>query len=200
MQGYNETFARIYNARWRGFASTVAPLIRGFYEQTETGAHVRTLLDLSPAMLDHARENVRDAVASGQARFVQGDAAAFSFDERFGLVVSTYDALNHLPDLPALRGAFRSVYSVLEPGGWFVFDLNTRLGLRRWAGASYQEDETVALFNRGVLIEDLDRAYTSLGGCRIPARALRQNPLAGEPAGIARRGGAGLRRSGLVKV
>jgi SAM-dependent methyltransferase len=192
MQGYGEGFAAIYNMRWHRFASEAAPRILSLYEGTplherrtkvldiacgsgqlalhflEKGYDV-VGLDLSPAMLAHATTNAQhhhghDYIAEGRARFVEGDAADFSFDERFGLVVSTFDALNHLPDLPALKGCFRSTFDVLEPGGLFVFDLNTRFGLSRWSGINVQEEEDLVLITRGVVVEEEDRAYTQISG------------------------------------
>ena len=53
-------------------------------------------IDLSPHMLAHAEENNRVYIESGQARFLQGDALDFRLEERFGLVVATYDALNQM--------------------------------------------------------------------------------------------------------
>ena len=192
MQGYSEGFAAIYNMRWNAFASAAAPRIIALYEQTALSHHVKRLLDLacgtgllmlaflergydavgldlSPAMLAHARENVRaqgtrDLLATGQARFVEGDAAGFTLDATFGLVTSTFDALNHLPDMDALRGCFRSVFRVLEPDGLFVFDLNTRFGLQRWAGMNVQDEEDLVLITRGVVVDDEKRAYTQISG------------------------------------
>ncbi len=89
-------------------------------------------LDLSAAMLVHARENVkaqgtRDFIAEGYrvVCFAGGNAANQPMEDTFGLVTSTFDALNHLPDIDALRGRFRSTAKVLAPGGLFVFDLNS---------------------------------------------------------------------------
>ncbi len=148
MQAYGSGFARIYNIRWAGFARHVAPLLRAYYEAQpangapralldlccgtgqlalaflEQGYHV-TGLDLSPDMLAFARANAAAYVDSGQARFVEGDAADFRLDAPVGLAVSTFDALNHLPDLGALAGCFASVYRALVAGGVFIFDLNT---------------------------------------------------------------------------
>lgn len=186
MQAYNEGFARIYNMRWRDFAQRIAPYIRAFYEE-KAGADDRSLLDiccgtgqlalhflenghtvtgldLSPAMLQYARENAREYIEAGRARFVEGDAADFSLEDRFGLAVSTYDALNHLPDMDALRGCFRSVFAALIDGGWFIFDLNTRRGLRRWSGVSVQESEDLTLITRGLVLDDKNRAYTQISG------------------------------------
>lgn len=187
MQGYGESFARIYNMRWTHFAQNLAPRIRDFYEGhrgDRTSKRVLDLacgtgqlatlflesgyevvgLDLSPAMLAYAKENNLEAVTEGRARFVEGDAADFEFDQRFGLVVSTFDALNHLPDFDDLEGCFASTAAVLEPGGWFVFDLNTRFGLRRWGGISVQDEEDLVLITRGVVSEEEGRAYTQISG------------------------------------
>lgn len=187
MQAYGEGFARIYNLRWGGFANEVAPRFRDFYAHTvagQTGGAVLDLccgtgqlarhflehgyrvtgLDLSPAMLHYARQNTCAALATGQARFVHGDAADFTLEERFGLVVSTYDALNHLPDLESLQRCCHSVAAVLLEDGWFIFDLNTRLGLRRWGGVSVQDSEELFLISRGVVLEAEGRAYTQISG------------------------------------
>jgi SAM-dependent methyltransferase len=182
---YNSGFARVYNANWAGFANSVAPRIREFYEQTETGKSDRSILDIccgtgqlalhflengyqvtgldiSPAMLEHARENCRLYIDKAQAEFVQGDAASFSFDSTFGLAVSTYDAMNHLPDMEALRGCFHSTYAVLLAGGWFIFDLNTPRGLRQWTGMSVRDMEDLTLITRGV--DAGERKYTHITG------------------------------------
>ena len=60
----------------------------------------------------------------------KGDASDFTLGERFGLVVSTFDSLNHLENESALRKCFQCAHAVSN--GYFIFDLNTRNGLRRW--------------------------------------------------------------------
>lgn len=187
MQTYAEAFADIYNTHWINFANRVAPLLFDFYAQTPAGQEHPSLLDVccgtgqlalyflaqdyrvigldsSPAMLAHARENARAYVETGQARFIEGDAAAFTLDTQVGLAVSTYDALNHLPDMAALRGACHSVAAALVEGGWFLFDLNTRAGLQHWSGVSVQPGEELLLLTRGVVIEEQQRAYTHITG------------------------------------
>ena len=188
MQAYGPSFARIYNRLWAGFAERVAPAIRAFYESTPIGAHNRALLDvccgsgqlagyflahgyrvvgidLSPHMLGYARENNASYVAGGQARFVEADAADFCLEERFGLAVSTFDALNHLPGRAALQGCFRSVYPTLLQGGFFIFDLNTQAGLRaQWNGVQVQDTEELMLVNRGLYDEQGGRAWVRITG------------------------------------
>jgi len=121
-------------------------------------------LDLSEHMLAHARRTLGSFVEGGQVTFVQADAAGFELDERFGLIVSTFDALNHLPDRDALRSCFASVYAVTAPGGTFCFDLNTRAGMRRWLGISVVEDADSLIINRGLIDEERDRAWTRISG------------------------------------
>ncbi|MBL7200277.1 MAG: class I SAM-dependent methyltransferase [Anaerolineae bacterium] len=187
MQAYNPSFARIYNQRWTGFAQRVAPQIWTFYESTPAAEH-RSLLDLccgtgqlalaflerdyhvvgidlSEHMLLYARENAGSYLATGQARFIHADASDFGLDERFGLVVSTFDALNHLPSADALRNCFRCVYPVLLPGGFYVFDLNTRAGLRaRWNGVQVENTEEILLVTRGIYDEESEKAWTGITG------------------------------------
>jgi len=188
MAVYNPGFAHIYNVRWADFARGAAPLIQNFYEERSPEHVGRRLLDLccgtgqlalhflaqgyevlgidlSPAMLSYAEVNARTYVESGRARFVEGDAADFAVAEEFGLVVSTYDALNHLPGLGELQSCFRCVSSALVDKGWFIFDLNTIHGLRnQWTGVEVKDSEELTLFTRGILIEEQGRAYTCISG------------------------------------
>jgi SAM-dependent methyltransferase len=54
------------------------------------------------------------------------------FLETFDVVGAFYDTLNHLPDLDALAATFRTVASLLRPGGLLVFDLNNAFGFETW--------------------------------------------------------------------
>ncbi len=188
MQAYGCTFAKVYNALWGGFVDHVAPLIYEFYETVAgRGSKNKTLLDLccgtgqlsvfflvrgyrvvgldlSENMLRYARENARLFMDAGQADFVCGDAADFYLAEKFGLVVSTFDALNHLENESALRGCFRSTHTVLADDGYFIFDLNTASGLRRWNGMQVDPDDEVFLFNRGIFDEQTVKAWTKITG------------------------------------
>ena len=185
MQSYSQGFARAYDLRWSGFARQVAPLLL-FYAATPIGHKDRTVLDLccgtgqlaiyflekgyrvvgldlSEPMLEYAREHARQYIDAGQAAFVQGDASNFTFDERFGLVVSTYDALNHLEDEQALYRCFQCVSAVSD--GYFIFDLNTRSGLRRWNNVYVDEsDEDALIITHGVYDWTSDKAWTRISG------------------------------------
>lgn len=188
MQAYGPAFAHVYNQRWGGFARQAAPHLLAYYAATPAGQARRpvldlccgtghlaaalleagysvTGLDLSPAMLHLAAANTAAYTATGQARFVLRDAADFALPEPVGLVVSTYDALNHLPDLPTLRRCFACVAQALEPGGSFIFDLNTRRGLLdQWNGLHLTDGDELVLLQRGLFPAEGDRAWTKLSG------------------------------------
>jgi SAM-dependent methyltransferase len=187
-QAYSAAFARAYQLRWGFFARNSAPLLRAYYESTslgksnqelldlccgtgvlaahflEHGYHV-TGLDLSEAMLQFARQNTQAYVVAGLANFIQGDASDFHLDQKFGFIVSTFDALNHLADEDALGRCFRCVFSVLKEGGVFIFDLNTSLGLRQWNGMTVDDSSPEALvINRGFIVSETNRAWTAITG------------------------------------
>jgi len=187
MQAYGAAFARVYNEKWAHFGRHVAPLIRAFFESTPLGEREKSLLDvccgtgqlaqhfleqgyrvtgidLSPAMLSYAQQNNACYVEAGQARFFEADAADFTLDEQFGLVVSTFDALNHLPGKEALRGCLASVYPLLLPDGFFIFDLNTRAGLDQWNGINVREAPDHLIVDRGIFDREGDRAWVKITG------------------------------------
>jgi SAM-dependent methyltransferase len=187
MQAYGPSFARVYNLRWTAFATQLAPRLRAFYESGPSRGENPNVLDLccgtgqlaqhfldhgyqitgvdlSEPMLEHARANNAVYIITGQARFVQGDASDFTLPDTYGLVVSTYDALNHLPDFAALAGCFRSVYRVLAEDGIFIFDLNTLEGLRRWTGISVSDSPEMLLVIRSLFDEQQQKAFTAISG------------------------------------
>jgi SAM-dependent methyltransferase len=187
MDSYSPVFARLYNRDWTAFAERVAPMIHGFYAETPAGRTGKGVLDLccgtgqlalyfldhgyevtgldrSRGMLEIAARNLRSYLDSGRARLVQDDAAGFLLDDRFGLVVSTYDSLNHLPDRTALRGCFESVARVLEPGGYFIFDLNTRASMPNWNCFRLTEREDAMIVVRGIYDESEERALIGISG------------------------------------
>jgi SAM-dependent methyltransferase len=186
MQSYGLGFARIYNQKWSAFAKQLAPLIQGFYETFPIARENKVVLDLccgtgqlavhfleqgyrvigidlSQPMLQIARENARQWVEAGQATFLQADATDFRLDEPCGLVVSTFDSLNHLANEQALRSCFQRVYQASE--GTFICDLNTRVGLRRWNSINIDDSSDEALIiARGVFDSASDRAWTRITG------------------------------------
>ena len=187
MQAYSKLFSKVYNQMWRDYADRISPMLYDFYTGTSIGGSSKTLLDVccgtgqltayflergfsvvgldsSEDMLIYARKNSLPYVVSKQASFIQGDAASFQIDQEFGLVVSTFDALNHLPDIKALEGCIQSVYPVLEDDGYFIFDLNTTEGLKNWNSLRIKPGEEIFIFNRGIFDESTVKAWTKITG------------------------------------
>jgi SAM-dependent methyltransferase len=189
MQAYGEEFAGIYDLRWGGFARYIGPRLVELFNHTIVGAtkprildlccgagHLARILleegfsvlgiDLSPAMLEWAKARNRAFITAGLARFEVGDARDFEVTESFGIVVSTFDAMNHLDSLDELGSAFRCVHRALVDGGHFVFDINTRKGLEHWNGLEVDESRELTIISRGVFGSNMSRAYTHVSGFR----------------------------------
>jgi len=187
MQGYGRIFAKVYNLLWNDFADHIAPQVHDFYAATQVGQKQQPVLDLccgtgrlsrfflerdfrvvgldlSEHMIVYARENNLEYVVAKQADFIQGDAADFELDEKFGFTISTYDALNHLPDAEALVRCFRCVFDHLLDGSYFIFDLNTHAGLEQWNGVMVRPGQEVYLINRGMYDQHTVKAWTKITG------------------------------------
>jgi SAM-dependent methyltransferase len=97
-------------------------------------------VDPSAAMIAAARR--RDPGGS----YLVGDARTLALGVRFDLVIAVFDALNNLTGDDELGRACRRAARHLRPGGAFVFDVNTSVGLadlweddvaEGWAGDVY---------------------------------------------------------------
>lgn len=155
-----DPFARIYDRHWGAFATRVYPVLDHLVlKSLEPGCAVLDLccgagqlaaelsrhgyrttgLDGSAAMIAIAKGNAPDA------DFVVQDARNVALPAHFAAVLSTFDSLNHIMTLDELEQVFRSVFTVLDAGGRFVFDLNMEDGYRsRWRGSfAYVEEDHV---------------------------------------------------------
>ena len=77
----------------------------------------------SENMIDLARDNAREAEL--EATFIRQDMRELSLDDSFGLATSWFDSMNYLLARSDFRSTLDNVYDLLEPGGYFVFDVNT---------------------------------------------------------------------------
>jgi SAM-dependent methyltransferase len=186
-QVYGKEIARIYNQMWGSFAIEAASHIMDFYQGKEiyksnknvldiccgTGQllleflkndyHV-TGIDLSPYMISYARENTKEYEAKGAVNFVETDVSNFHLKKEYGLAVSTYDSINHLENKKALMGCFGSVYQCVIGGGYFIFDLNTKEGLKRWNSTHIEDKENILLIIKGIFDTKSDKAVTRISG------------------------------------
>ena len=90
----------------------------------EAGHNV-TGLDLSPAMLEHARQKVAGLLPAiaGRLTFVQGDMSAFDLGRTFPLILVPFRAFQHLLEPSAQRCALTCMRRHLAPDGHLVIDL-----------------------------------------------------------------------------
>jgi len=80
-----------------------------------------TGLDASEAMLEVGRDAA--ARAHAPVRFVAGDMATFTLDERFDAVLVALNSLLHLHTRVALEGCLAAVRAHLTPGGVFALSV-----------------------------------------------------------------------------
>ncbi|MFW6134843.1 MAG: class I SAM-dependent DNA methyltransferase [Elusimicrobiota bacterium] len=186
-QAYGKAFARVYNQMLSGFSKKAALHIMNFYQNKDiyksnknvldiccgTGQlaleflknkYQVTGIDLSPYMIFYARENTREYESKGVVNFLEADASNFNLKREYGLAVSTYDSINHFKNKEYLRGCFNSVYQCIVKNGYFIFDLNTRVGLQNWNGMNIKDTENILLIIRGIFDTDKDEAITRVSG------------------------------------
>ncbi len=98
-------------------------------------------VDGSPHMLAEARRKKeaasRDAAAALDVTWSQQDMRQLALNERVSLATCLYDSLNYMLTGEDLQAVFRRVQAALEPGGLFLFDMNTP-----WALATFWDDST----------------------------------------------------------
>lgn len=186
-QVYGKEFARIYNQMWGNFAIDAASHVMDFYKEKEiyksnknvldiccgTGQLVLEFLkndyhvtgiDFSSYMLFYARENTRKYEIKGAVNFIESDVSNFNLKREYGLAVSTYDSINHLANKKAFKDCFNSVYKCVVKGGYFIFDLNTKEGLKRWNSTHIEDKENIFLIIKGIFDKESDNAVTRISG------------------------------------
>ena len=105
-----------------------------------------TGIDQSSEMLAIARRKCP------AANFHQCDIASFALKERFDVVLCVFDTMNHVESFDRWLDVFERVSEHLQPGGLFVFDLNT-LGRLQFLGES---PPWVHHFDGNTLIMDVE--------------------------------------------
>ena len=94
-------------------------------------------IDISPHMIEMAKSKSTDHL---DISFEIKDMTDFSFDEKYDLVICTFDSLNYIIDLKNLKTVFVNISKVLLDKGFFVFDCNTeKLYLSRHKGQYERE-------------------------------------------------------------
>ncbi len=86
------------------------------------------------AGVDISSEMIRIAKKQSDAEKINVDfytqsAVNFEINKTFDLIVSFFDSLNYILEIEDLQSCFHHVYKHLNSGGYFIFDVNTRLAL-----------------------------------------------------------------------
>jgi len=189
-EAYGESAALRYNifeSLPTGFANRIAPKISTFYQQNSAGKTKKALLDVacgtgqlstyflnrgfdvvgldhSKYMLKYARSNNAEYVASGQAQFLGRDASHFQLERKFDLAVCTFNGMNHLNSMKQVESCLTSVHKALVPDGYFIFDINTEVGLKKVVEKMSIEDTDKEIIVRKRIF-DGQRIILSASGC-----------------------------------
>ncbi|MCQ2452530.1 MAG: class I SAM-dependent methyltransferase [Oscillospiraceae bacterium] len=136
---YGEAFSKIYNEfGWNYYPEAFAGQLIRWLE--ENGIQADSLLDigcgtgiLCEIMADRGLETLgvdlsENMIAIARSRrpelaYEIGNMITWQAPRSFDLVTCTGDALNHIPNLADVAQAFRQVFTALNPGGYFLFDI-----------------------------------------------------------------------------
>lgn len=80
-----------------------------------------TGIDMSPLMIDIAKENSRNV--KGNIAFSTADIRAYEPNEKFDAVISLFHVMSYQNSNHDILAAFRSARKALDAGGLFLFDL-----------------------------------------------------------------------------
>ena len=86
-------------------------------------------LDVSPQMLSIARKKLPNV------RFYRKDMLRFDLATKFDVIICVFDSINHVLKFADWTKIFRNAARHLEPGGLFLFDVNTEAKLERLINA-----------------------------------------------------------------
>lgn len=136
---YSEVFCKVYNEfGWNYYPEIFSQQLLQWLKQNQvkprtcmdlacgTGVLCRILqengmeasgMDFSQGMIQIARQE------SPCIPYDVADMITYRPDRQFDLVTCTGDALNHIMDLDDVEQIFRNVFSYLNPGGYFIFDI-----------------------------------------------------------------------------
>ncbi len=144
-----EVLSRVYDLEWGEFAPRFIPLIvKILRDSNPHGVRILDLacgtgilatelamqgyrvvgVDRSRGMIERAREK-----SNGENPvFYLQDMEFFNVNGTFNLVTCVFDSINYLKSKEQLKNMFSRVFSVLEPGGCFLFDSATHRMFREF--------------------------------------------------------------------
>ena len=125
-----------------------------------------TGIDISPEMITVARSKKYHI----KPNFSVLDMRRFDLGKTFPVIGCFYDSLNHLIREDDVRNAFVCASKHTEQGGYYLFDVNTALGLRNWR--PYYSQKKGKFF----VCQTADyNPKTKIGTCKIEAFVKRRD-------------------------
>lgn len=108
-------------------------------------------LDRSKEMLSVANERLRHFTnkLKLKPKFVLGDMTKFNLKRQFDAVGCFFDAANHIVDPDGFANFIRLSAAHVKPGGFFIFDVNTPIGLNHWDAVLFSKKGEHALLMKG---------------------------------------------------
>lgn len=175
-------FAKYYDLLgWSEFSELIYPMIMKFFSTLDktpsdfldlacgTGvlAHMLaghkvkvTGIDISPQMIFEAQ--AKRLSGNFKPEFVIGDITNFNLDRKFEMVGCFFDSVNHLKSRAAIKKAFRCAQKHLLPGGWFILDMVTDLGLRNWKDFHQSKEDRYYVSQEAHFIAEENRARVKI--------------------------------------
>jgi SAM-dependent methyltransferase len=139
-------------------------------------------LDLSSAMLDHARKKAKDAGL--EIPFILADCREFDLGRKFALIFMAFNSMQHLHDQASLAALFANVKKHLARSGRFILDVfNPSIAiLSRDPEKRFREREYSDPDGGGTIILEQTSAYDDAAQVnRIRWYFSRTRPGGGEP-------------------
>jgi SAM-dependent methyltransferase len=123
-----------------------------------------TGIDLSESMISVAKQLNKDQIDNNKLKLIVDDARTFQLEDKFDLIVTTFDSLNHLNTIEELESVINNVFKHVDEDGLFIFDLNTARGLRHWDFIDVEDYEDATFLQYGKYVAEEQRAYTRVTG------------------------------------
>lgn len=142
-------FAYLYNKGWYGkFSLSIAKIFPSLLN--DLGITPTSLLDIACGIGDFAIEMAKKGIETigvdfsrqmidlaiekaaqknVSVQWLVQDITKLNLGKKVEVVTCWFDSLNYILEWSDLRKVFQHVYHSLTPGGYFLFDMNTRFGL-----------------------------------------------------------------------
>lgn len=134
--------------KYRCRPKTVLDLACGSGKLTKEFKNAKvTGIDLSPGMLTLAREQLPEAT------LLQADMRSLRLPSRFDAAWCMYDSMNHLDNFRDWTRTMQTAHRHLNPGGVFVFDVNTVTKLE----AMVADSPFMHHFKKGMLVTEVSK-------------------------------------------